>query len=238
MFAAGKRHAGLIERGDAGAEAGFHTELAQRVLDHGARTCAHVGRDRAVAVDDDDAGLGILAEDLAKPRRHFCCRLDAGETAAGHDDRVASVHGRPLREPMQVLVEGNRIVERVDAEAVLGETGNVRTEQPAAGGHDQSVVGERLPRALPGRDLHRAGFGVDRLGAALHIVDVDGLEHIEQRRGQRLGLRLIETRANHQRRFRCDQRDLEFVGRNALDIAQAGSRKGGIHAGEAGADDD
>ena len=91
--------------------------------------------------------------------------------------------------------------------------------------------------ALAGRDLHRAGFGVDRLGAALHIDDVDGLEHIEKRRGERLGLRLIETRANHQRRLRCDQRDLEFVGRNALDLAQAGSGKGSIHAGEAGADD-
>ena len=146
-------------------------------------------------------GLGILAEDLAKPRRHFGRRLDAGETAAGHDDRVASVHGRPLGEAMQVLVEGNRIVERVDAEAVLGKAGNVRTEQPAAGGHDQPVVGERLPRAFPGRDLHRAGLGVDRLGAALHIDDVDGLEHIEQRRGEGLGLRLVEPRANHQRRL-------------------------------------
>ena len=228
----------FVERGDAGAEAGFHAELAQRVLDNGAGTCAHVGRDRAVAVDDDDAGLGILAEDFAKPRRHFCCRLDAGETAAGHDDRVAPVHGRPLGEAMQMLVEGNRIVERVDAEAVLGKTGNVGTEQPAAGGHDQAIVGERLSRALGGGDLNRTGFGVDRFGAALHIDDVDGLEHIEQRRGEGLGLRLIETRANHQRRLRCDQRDLEFVGRNALDLAQAGSRKGSIHAGEAGADDD
>jgi hypothetical protein len=238
VFAAGQRHAGLIERSDAGAKAGFHTELAQRVLDHWARTCSHVGRDHAVAIDDDDAGLGIFAEDLAQPRRHLCRGLDAGKTTAGHDDRVAPVHGRSLRKPMQVLVEGNCIVERVDAEAVLSETGNVGTEKPAAGGHDQSVVGERLPRAFPGRDLHCAGFGVDRLGAALHIVDIDGLQHIEQWRGERLGLWLIETRADHQRRFRCDQRDLEFVGRDALDIAQACSRKGGIHAGEAGSDDD
>ena len=111
VFAVGKRDAGFVERGDAGAEPGLHTELAQGVLDDGAGTFAHVGRDRAVAVDDDDAGLGILAEDFAKPRRHFCCRLDAGETAAGHDDRVAPVHGRPLREAVQMLVEGNRIVE-------------------------------------------------------------------------------------------------------------------------------
>ena len=121
---------------------------------------------------------------------------------------------------------------------MLGKAGNVRTEQPAAGGHDQPIVGERLPRALGGRDLHRAGFGVDRFGAALHVDDVDGLEHIQQRRRQGLGLRFIEPRANHQRRLRCDQRDLEFFGRNALDVAQAGSGKGGVHAGEAGADDD
>jgi hypothetical protein len=237
VFAAGKRHAGFIQRRDAGAEPRLHTDLAQGLLNDGARSCAHIGGDRAVALDDDDAGLGILAEDLAKPRRHFCRRLDAGETAAGHDDCVASVHGRPLGEVMQMLVEGNRIVERVDAEAVLGKTGNVRTEQPAAGGHDQAVVGEALLCTFGGDDAYRAGFGLDGFDAALHIDDVDRLEHIEKRRGERLGLRLIEPRANHQRRLEGDQRDLEFVGRDALDLAQAGSRKGSIHAGEAGADD-
>jgi hypothetical protein len=128
VFAAGQRNAGLIERSDAGAEPGFHTELAQSVLDDGARSFAHIGSDRAVALDDDDARLDVLAEDFAKPRGHLGCRLDAGEPAAGHDDRVASVHGRPLGEAMQVLVEGNRIIERVDAEAVLGKARNIRAE--------------------------------------------------------------------------------------------------------------
>jgi hypothetical protein len=41
---------------------------------------------------------------------------------------------------VQVSVEGNRIVELIDAEAVFGKAGNIRTEQPAAGGHDQPVV--------------------------------------------------------------------------------------------------
>ena len=137
-----------------------------------------------------------------------------------------------------MLVEGNRIIERVDAEAVLGEAGNIRAEQPAAGGHDQAVVGESLSRALGGCDLHRAGLGVDRLGAALHVDDVDGLEHIQQRRRQGFGLRFVETWADHQRRLRGNQRDLELLGRNALDVAQAGRGKCGVHAGEAGADDD
>ena len=56
-------------------------------------------------------GLGILAEDLAKPRRHLGRRLDAGEAAAGNDDRVAPVHCRPVGEAVQMPVEGNRIVE-------------------------------------------------------------------------------------------------------------------------------
>ena len=136
-----------------------------------------------------------------------------------------------------MLVEGNRIVERVDTKAVLGEAGNVRTEQPAAGGHDQAVVGQRLSRALGGRDLHHAGLGVDRLGAALHVVDVDGLEDIQQRRRQGFGLRLVKPRADHQRRLRRNQRDLELFWRNALDVTQARCGEGGVHAGEAGADD-
>ena len=121
---------------------------------------------------------------------------------------------------------------------MLGKAGNVRTEQPAAGGDDQPVVGQRLPRALGGRDLHHAGLGVDRLGAALHVVDIDGLEDIQQRCRQGLGLLFIEPRPNHQRRLGSYQRDLEFLGRDALDVAQAGGRKCGVHAGEAGANDD
>ena len=137
-----------------------------------------------------------------------------------------------------MLVEGDRVVEIVDAEAVLGEAGNIRTEQPAAGGHDQPIVGEALLRALGGDDAHRAGFGVDGLGAALHVDNVDRLEDIQQRRRQGFGLRFVEPRANHQRRLWRNQRDLEFFGRNTLDVAQAGGGKGGVHAGEAGANDD
>src|SRR3546814_4584726 len=84
-----------------------------------ARARAHVGRDRAVAIDDDDAGLGVRAEDFAQPRRNFGGGLDAGKAAANHDDRAAPVRGRPLGEAMQVLVEGNRVIQRVDAETVL-----------------------------------------------------------------------------------------------------------------------
>ena len=107
----GKRDAGFVERGDAGAEPGLHAELAQGILDDRAGTFAHIGSDRIVAVDDDDARLGILAEDRAKPRGHLGRRLDAGETAAGNDDRVAPVHRRPIGQAVQMLVEGDRIVE-------------------------------------------------------------------------------------------------------------------------------
>ena len=111
MFAVGKRDAGFVERRDAGAEPGLHTELAQGVLDDGAGAFAHIGCDRLVAVDDDDARLGILAEDFAQSRGHLGCRLDAGETAAGNDDRVAPVHRRPIGQAVQMLVEGDRVVE-------------------------------------------------------------------------------------------------------------------------------
>ena len=137
-----------------------------------------------------------------------------------------------------MLVERDRVVERVDAKSVLGEARNIRTEQPAAGGHDQPVVGERLSHTLGGSDLHHTGFGIDRLGAALHVDDVDGLQHIQQRRRQGFGLRFVESRANHECRLRRDERDLKLLGRNALDVAQARSGKCGVHAGEAGAYDD
>ncbi len=124
------------------------------------------------------------------------------------------------------------------AEHMLGNAGNVRAEQPAAGGEHQPVIGQRPALAATGDDPHRIRPGVDRLGGALHIADVDFLQHRQERRRQRLGLGLVEPRADHQRRLRRHQFDLEFLGRDALEIAQARGGKGGIHAGEAGADDD
>ena len=138
---------------------------------------------------------------------------------------------------MQVAVEGDCVVELVDAEAVLGKAGNIRTEQPAAGRHDQPIVGEALPPTFDACDFHRARLGVDRLCDALHVDNVDGLEDILQRCRQRLWLLFVEPWANHQRRLWCNQRDLEFFRRSALDVAQAGSRKCSVHAGEAGAYD-
>jgi hypothetical protein len=121
---------------------------------------------------------------------------------------------------------------------VLGKTRNVRTEQPAAGGHDQPIVGEALLRTLGGDDAYRAGFGVDGFGTALHVVDIDRLEHFQQRRRQGFGLRFVKPWANHQRRLRGNQRDFELLGRNAPNVAQASSGKCSVHAGEAGANDD
>ncbi|MGY4476654.1 hypothetical protein ACVILL_004068 [Bradyrhizobium sp. USDA 3364] len=112
-------------------------------------------------------------------------------------------------------VERDRVLDIVDAEAMLGKAWHVRTEQPAAGRHHQPIVGQRLPRVPGGDDLHGAGVGVDRLGAALHIDDVDRVEDVEQRRGQRFRLRLVEPRADHERRLRRHQRDFEVLGRNA-----------------------
>ena len=209
VFAVGERDAGLIERGDADTEPGLHAELAQRILDDRARTFAHIGSDRIVAIDNDDTRLRIFAEDRAKPRGHLRRRLDAGEAAAGNDDRVAPVHCRPVGQAMQMPVKGLRIVEIVDTEAMRGKARNIRAEQPAAGGHDQRVVGERFARPLFRDDFHRARLGVDRICTALHVDNVDCFKDIQQRRGEGFGFRFVEPRANHQRRLRSNQRDLE-----------------------------
>ena len=131
-----------------------------------------------------------------------------------------------------MLVEGNGIVELVDAKTVLGKAGNIRTKQSAAGGHDQPIVGEALLRTLGSDDLHHARLGVDRLGAALHIDNIDRPKDVLQRCRYGLGLCFVEPRADYQRWLRCDQRYIEFFGRNTLDVAQAGSRKYSVHADE------
>jgi hypothetical protein len=96
VFAGRQGDAGFVERGDASPEPGLYAELAQRFLDHWARAFAHVGSDRTVAVDDDHARLGVLAKDFAQARGQLGCCLDAGEAAAGDDDRIAPVDGRPV----------------------------------------------------------------------------------------------------------------------------------------------
>ena len=116
-------------------------------------------------------------------------------------------------------VERDRVVELVDAETVLGKAGDVGAEQTAAGRHHQPVIGQSRLCAFGRDDVDHLGLGVDRLGAALKVIDVDCLEDVEQRRRQRLGLRLIEPRANHERRLGCDQHDRELLGRNTLEIA-------------------
>jgi len=35
---------------------------------------------------------------------------------------------------VQVAIKGNGVIDVIDAEGVFGEAGNIRTEQPAAGG--------------------------------------------------------------------------------------------------------
>src|ERR1700751_4190087 len=103
---------------------------------------------------------------------------------------------------MQMPVEGDRVVELVDAEAMFSEPGDTGTEQPAASGNNQSVVSESLLRTLSRNDIYHLGLGIDRLGAAFHIGNVNGLQHIQERSCQSLRFRLIEPRPDHQRRLR------------------------------------
>ncbi len=140
VLAARQRDAGFVERSDAGAEPGLHSELAQRIFDDGARTRAHVGRNRLVAIDDDHARLGVPAENLDAGRAGIsvAASMPVNPPPATTTVSRAFEAGR-FGQPVQVPVEGDRIFQLVDAEAVLGKAGNVGTEQPAAGGHDQPV---------------------------------------------------------------------------------------------------
>ncbi len=133
-------------------------------------------------------------------------------------------------------VEGDGIIEIVDAETVFREARNIRAEQPAAGGNHQAMIGEGLSFASGVMTPTERALGVDVLDAALYVDDIDRVEHLLQRRCQGLGLRLVKPRADHQRRLRRHQRDLEFFRRHAFDVAQAGGGKCGIHTGETGSD--
>ena len=56
---------------------------------------------------------------------------------------------------MQDLIrKRDGVIEIVNAERVLDKTGNVWTEQPAAGRHDQPIVDDGLPLAVGGHDDH------------------------------------------------------------------------------------
>jgi hypothetical protein len=55
------------------------------------------------------------------------------------------------RQAVEVAIELDRLVELIDAEAMLGQARDRRTEQAAAGGEHQSIVCQllRLPVGAP-----------------------------------------------------------------------------------------
>src|SRR5262245_31578873 len=63
-----------------------------------------------------------------QPAPIFGGHLDAGETAAADDRRVAGGRRWPVRQGMQVTVERDRVVELIDAETVLRQARDVRLE--------------------------------------------------------------------------------------------------------------
>jgi len=66
---------------------------------------------------------------------------------------------------MDVAVERDRVVERVHAEAVLGESRNVRPEETAARSGDQAVVGQSAALVTRADDVDGADLGVDHFDA-------------------------------------------------------------------------
>ena len=111
-------------------------------------------------------------------------------------------------------------------------------EAETAGGQDQSVELQCLKLAVGADETHQAGRTVDGLDLALHIADVGRLEKLGERRLQRLRIGFVEPRPDHEEGLGRDQRNLEIVGRYALQVAEAGGRYCGIHSGKSGADDE
>ena len=136
-----------------------------------------------------------------------------------------------------MVVECDRVVELIDAEAVLGKAWDVRLEPLAAGSQHQAVVAQRAPHPVGPDDHGRLAGGVDDVDPALFVSDVDGVEQFRERCHHGLGRALVEAGTDHQPRLRRNDGNLEGVGRDALLVAQARGGQGCIHAGEAGTDD-
>lgn len=134
-----------------------------------------------------------------------------------------------------MAIEGNGVIDIVDAEGVFGEARNIRAEQPAAGCEHKAMILKGLSFSRGVNDLYGAVLRINRFDTTLHVGDIDGVKYILQRRRQGLGIRLVKPWADDKRRFRGYQRDFKLFGRDAFDIAQTGCGKCSVHAGETGA---
>ena len=171
-------------------------------------------------------------------RGHLGRGFDSGEAASRHDDGVAGLRRRLLRQRMEVVVELDGFIHQVDAECVLRKARNVGAEAGAAGSQDQSVVGQRLKLAFGPDEARQAGRAVDRLDRPLHVADIDLAEELRERRLHRLRFGFVQPRPDHEEGLGRDQRDLKIVGGYALQVAEAGGGYCGIHSSKPGADDE
>ena len=169
----GKRHAGLIQGRDAHAEDRFHAGVANCLRNHRPRVVAGLRRNQLATLDEHDPDVGVVAEDGTQPPGHLGRGFDSGEAASRHDDGVAGLRRRLLRQRMEVVVELDGFIHQVDAKCVLRKARNVGAETGAAGSQDQSVVGQRLKLAFGPDEARQAGRAVDRLDRPLHVADID-----------------------------------------------------------------
>ncbi|MCP9982612.1 hypothetical protein LUX32_37050 [Actinomadura madurae] len=207
--AVGQHRAAVQDFGHGGAQAPLDAEPVQRHLDRRTRAEAEVGGHLGGLLDEDDA---------ASPGE-FRGDLQAGETGADHDGRVAVPAPQVAAEPLGAL-------QRVHVEQPLGAR-NVRPDEVAARGEDEPAV---LDRAAVGD--HHAAVHVDVLDHRADMLDAHRFQDPLQRDRRACGLRFVEAGAQDEVLSGRDQRDAQV-----FRAPHPGRRGGAPHPGETTAHD-
>src|SRR5687768_2483149 len=112
------------------------------------------------------------------------------------------------------------------------------TEEAAAGGEHQSIVGQDPAAVVRAHDFDGASRCIYGVDDAPDVADVNRSQNVSERGRHCLWVRLIKAWADYQLRFGCHKCDLKIADRGATGIAQAGGRKRRVHAGKSGTNDD
>ncbi|MOA09068.1 hypothetical protein D3C78_1288750 [compost metagenome] len=133
-----------------------------------------------------------------------------------------------------MVFQTHGLFDLIDVEGMFGHARRVRRSQAAAGGQNEFVVAANL---LGTRRIDIADpflFDVDGLCRALDEPDPYGIEQLANRRGQLVGVRLIEARAHTQLGLGSQHGHFNVV--VAVNVEQARGTQSGPHATETCAD--
>lgn len=233
------REAGAVaEDGDAvraGLQAGVQAYVDVAAAQFGDGVAAHVladlGQDAVRGLDEDPlhvlgADVVVVARGVAGHVLEFAERLDAGVSAADEDegegrvaDRGVAGGGGDVHLLDDVVTQADGLFDGLEADGVVGETGDGEGARDGAGGEDELVVGE----LFASRALLLGGEGGEGRGA-FGVVDGGGLadddpapgQDAAQRyhhmaRGDQAGRRFGEEWLIRHVRVGSDDRDLGFA---------------------------